>query len=214
MHGVEKDTMMMPGKRHTSSMLFFLISFIILFFLFIPDKGHPMHKGVPCSGCHDLLGYNPGYSQMPKMGETTTICLTCHDKTSDSTTLDTPHVLNGNRKLAGGSFTDSLFSDEKGHNILHIDSILGLVPPGGYPLDEFGCLSCHDPHTNGNYRNLKKIINGNPTEVVAVGDPGYQENIYISGMDRFCGSCHEHFHGLVNTRGNRGWTRHPVGIPI
>jgi len=98
--------------------------------------------------------------------------------------------------------------------VLRTDSILGLTPPGGSHLNEFGCLSCHDAHDNGNFRNLKREINGQTTLVEAVADPSYQDNIYIAGMDTFCAACHQKFHGEANTRGARSWTRHPTGITI
>jgi predicted CXXCH cytochrome family protein len=111
--------------------------------------------------------------------------------------------------LAGGSFTPTLVSDKVGHNILSVDMQLGLTPPGGAPLNEFGCLSCHDAHVNGNFRNLKKEINGYTTMVEADGDPEFQQNVYISGMNDFCGACHEKFNS-----GSKADRVHPVGITI
>lgn len=143
-----------------------------------------------------------------------TICLSCHDANQDISGLRPPYVLNAKMELAGGSFTPTLSDDATGHNVLSTDAILGTAPPGGVPMGEFGCLSCHDPHDNGNYRNLKKEINGYSTLVEARSDPNYQENLYISGMNQFCGACHENFYGQGNLRGVEGWVRHPVGITI
>jgi predicted CXXCH cytochrome family protein len=127
----------------------------------------------------------------------------------DVSGLNPPHVFNGREELAGGSFTPTLRSDKVGHNIQSIDMTLGLTPPGGSTMKEFGCLSCHDAHGNGNYRNLKTEINGNQTMVAADGDPDYRENIYISGMNDFCGACHESFN-----RGRYTGRIHPVEITI
>jgi predicted CXXCH cytochrome family protein len=107
-----------------------------------------------------------------------------------------------------------VFSGAAGHNILSIDRDLGRIPPGGALLDDFGCLSCHDAHANGNYRNLKRKINGYDTLVEADGDPAFRNNVYIAGMNDFCGACHEGFMGNHRARGIRGWRRHPVGITI
>jgi predicted CXXCH cytochrome family protein len=123
-------------------------------------------------------------------------------------------VVYGRTELAGGSFTSILYSDKTGHNVQSEDTILGTTPPGGYARAELNCLSCHDPHNNGNYRNLKTEINGRPTPVRAIGDPAYRENVYISGMNEFCGACHEKFTAHLGSGGNRGWVRHPVGITL
>lgn len=143
-----------------------------------------------------------------------TLCLACHDAALDVSGLNPPHVVNGSQDLAGGSFTPILFSDSAGHNIQTIDAALGLTPPGGVSLSEFNCLSCHNPHTNGNYRNLKKEINGPATLVKADGDPNFQKNAYISGMNDFCGACHAGFNSVHNIGGVSGWDCHPVGITI
>ena len=87
------------------------------------------------------------------------LCRTCHDANLDVSSLNPPHVVNGRKDLAGGSFTPTLVSDGAGHNIQNRDMKLGLTPPGGGSLEVFECLSCHDAHDNNNYRNLKKEIN-------------------------------------------------------
>lgn len=175
-----------------------------------------MHENIPCATCHnkteaELKEYTHDSSSFP----VSDVCLACHDASMDVSSLDPPYVFNGRVELAGGSFTPTLGSDKVGHNIVSIDMILGLTPPGGSTMMDFGCLSCHDAHANGNFRNLKKEINGNQTLVRADNDPNYRENVYISGMDNFCGACHKKFHGAHNAgeaQGSRGG--HPVGITI
>jgi len=78
----------------------------------------------------------------------------------------------------------------------------------------FTCLSCHAGHYNGNYRNLKKSINGISTIVTAQADPNYSNNVYVSGIDDFCAACHNLFHGLRNTKRGSGWIRHPVDVTM
>jgi hypothetical protein len=189
---------------------------ILLFFLALflsstlPDSVRAGHDHIPCATCHlktaaQLKDYSSDGSDFPD----STLCLSCHDADQDVSGLSPPHVINGDRKLAGGSFTPTLRSDKVGHNILTVDMTLGRTPPGGAALKEFGCRSCHDAHTNGNFRNLKKEINGRPTPVSADGDPNFAETVYISGMNAFCGACHEMFNG--------GWNAahiHPVGVRI
>ena len=182
--------------------------------LFLPNAWS-MHEGIPCYSCHvreaGKMGGEPSDDQrLPS----STICFSCHDAKQDTSGLNPPYVLNATMELAGGSFTPTLSDDATGHNVLSTDTILGFTPPGGIPMREFGCLSCHDAHDNGNYRSLKKEINGYFTLVEVRGDPNYQENFYISGINQFCGACHEKFYGQGNLREGERWVRHPVGITI
>jgi hypothetical protein len=190
--------------------------FVVLAFgSFISTDALGVHEKVQCADCLDQLASQVSRIQQvhPDMSEID-LCLACHDAARDTSGLNPPYVVNGPVDLAGGSFTGTLHADGNGHNIQLEDASLGLTPPGGDPRDEMRCLSCHDPHNNGNFRNLKTEINGIPTPVRAVADPNYQHNVYISGMSRFCGACHEKFYGGYNTRGASGWVRHPVDISV
>jgi len=181
--------------------------------LFVPgwfSAAWGQHENVPCATCHnknqeELKDYTHDSSSFP----VSDVCLACHDANMDISGLNPPYVFNGRVELAGGSFTPTLRSDKVGHNIVSIDMILGLTPPGGSAVMDFGCLSCHDAHANGNFRNLKKEINGYQTLVKADSDSNYTENFYISGMDNFCGACHEKFHSAHNAGSG-----HPTGITI
>jgi len=176
-----------------------------------------LHADIQCAACHRLTEGEDGTPTVvtndPTLSDSM-LCLTCHDAAYDISGLNPPQVFNGVQDLAAGSFTPTHSSDEVGHNILSVDESNGLTPPGGAPLSKFGCLSCHDAHDNGNYRNLKKQINGWSTIVEADGDSQYQHNVYISGMSDFCGACHAQFNRPGNSRGSRGWRQHPVGITI
>jgi predicted CXXCH cytochrome family protein len=194
------------------------IFFLCLGVLLLPGWVSPawsLHENLPCAPCHNkteeqLKDYIHDSSSFP----VSDVCLACHDANMDISSLTPPYVFNGRVALAGGTFTSTLRSDKVGHNIVSVDVNLGLTPPGGAPLSEFGCLSCHDAHQNGNYRNLKKEINGYTTMVQAEGDPDFQQNVYISGMNDFCGACHEKFNNCSGGRGIQGWISHPVGIAI
>lgn len=203
----------MPNFKFSRYALIIVLVFLLLPVWYSGAWGH--HENIPCTACHDktaeeLKDYVHESSEFPVSDR----CLACHDGSMDVSGLNPPHVINGQKDLAGGSFSSTIFSDNAGHNILSVDRVLGLTPPGGASLDDFGCLSCHDAHDNGNFRNLKKNINGYSTPVEADSDPNFQKNVYISGMNNFCGACHEDFNGGRNARGVRGWRLHPVGISI
>jgi len=193
----------------------FWIIIQMIFLWVIASSSWGMHESVDCTSCHSYLGDKiTEYSNEDMHFSKSQICLSCHDAGMDLSGLNPPFVLNGSSTLAGGSFTSTLFSDKTGHNIQSEDRVLGVTPPGGAPLTELTCLSCHDPHNNGNYRNLKKEINGHPTPVKALGDPNYQTNVYFSGMNEFCGACHFRFNGRASAGGVGGRKRHPVGITV
>jgi len=107
------------------------------------------------------------------------LCLKCHDRGIDTSGLNPPYSLNNDINLSGGSFN---YTGHQTHQ----------------------CLNCHDSHDNHNYRNLKENISGRQIIVNAIGDPLYQDNIYISGMSGFCIACHE-----ANQRHS-----HPVDVRI
>jgi len=200
--------------------IFIHLAVALFIFFSFQDDAYAFHEGIACSRCHKLFpkeGKENKHTSAPASDTGlagSELCLSCHDSNQDSSNLNPPYVLNENTVLAGGSFTPTLFLDQVGHNILSRDIALGWNPPGGRSMDEFGCLSCHDPHNNGNYRNLKTEINGRPTLVQAMGDPNCRDNIYLSGMDDFCASCHEQFHGGASTRGQKSWVRHPTGMTM
>jgi len=110
------------------------------------------------------------------------LCLKCHDGARDTSGLKPPYSLNSDIDLSAGSFDSFNYT--------------------GHQMDQ--CLHCHDAHDNHNYRNLKENISGHMITVNGIGDPLYQDNIYISGMSSFCIACH------VATQGHS----HPVDVRI
>ena len=204
---------MMPAFRSHKNVLW--LCFCLLSLTGWACPAGAVHKDIACATCHnkteaELKDYTYDSADFP----ISDLCLSCHDAARNQTGGSAPYVVNGNREMAGGSFTPTQFSDEFGHNMGAADATLGLTPPGGAPLDAFGCLSCHDAHTTGNFRNLKKEINGHQTPVIANGDPNFQDTVYVSGVNDFCGACHEQLYGAYNAREEKGWRRHPVGIAI
>ncbi len=175
-----------------------------------------LHENIQCEKCHYKTEAElEGYTHDPASFPVSDVCLSCHDAILDASGFNPPYVINGREGLAGGDFTPTLRWDKVGHNIVSHDTTLGLTPPGGSTVTALGCLTCHDAHTNGNFRNLKKEVNGSQTLVTADSDPNYKKNVYISGMDTFCGACHEEFHSAHNIGGASGSREgHPVGITI
>jgi predicted CXXCH cytochrome family protein len=196
--------------RYSTLGLFLGMLFVALSF----PSAWAMHEQVRCQNCHELNSQaKDGVSSELRISKYE-ICLSCHDAEQDISGLSPPYVMNGRANLAGGSFTATLESDDAGHNMLTVDTTLGLTPPGGLSATEFNCLSCHDPHTNGNYRNLKKEINGQVTRIRAEGGLHFDKNLYISGINNFCSACHEKFADGPATGSGGAWRRHPVGISI
>lgn len=97
------------------------------------------------------------------------LCLRCHDRSLDTSGLKVPYSINSDVDLAAGSFD---YFNYTGHQT-------------------YQCLNCHDSHDNNNYRNIKEDINGQYITVNGIGDPLYQNNVYISGMSDFCIVCHQ-----------------------
>ncbi|MDA8138775.1 MAG: hypothetical protein M0036_08980 [Desulfobacteraceae bacterium] len=191
---------------------FGLFLFLCLLIIVPTSTTLASHEGLNCTTCHLPTGKtSKKHSSRDLRQPASALCFSCHDAELDASGLNPPYVINGRKELAGGSFTATLYADGMGHNLANMDLTLGLTPPGGQPLPEFTCLSCHDPHANGNCRNLKKKINGVQTLVQCDSDPGYQNNLYISGISTFCGACHQRF-GNAGTSAAR--QRHPVDIYI
>ncbi|MEJ2154550.1 MAG: cytochrome c3 family protein [Desulfobacteraceae bacterium] len=194
-------------------LVFGMIVGLLLALLPVRDA-RAMHDQVHCRSCHRMDARAENGVVKALRVPRKTLCLTCHDARQDVSGMGPPHVINGSRPLAGGSFTATLDSDNSGHNMLSVDADLGLTPPGGSPRSEFSCLSCHDPHPNGNFRNLKTEINGRGTWISAHGDASFEKNVYISGINNFCSACHPQFAEPSTGSNGNSWRRHPVGITI
>ncbi|HVR39084.1 MAG TPA: cytochrome c3 family protein, partial [Thermoanaerobaculia bacterium] len=89
-------------------------------------------------------------------------------------------------------------------NVHHLERPTAEVPPGGTLPMVLTCTTCHDPHGNGNYRNLRpdptkttlapitvltqqlvKANGSNPSQVYVPSNLTYK-----SGMSRWCMQCH------------------------
>ena len=127
-----------------------------------------------CDGCHTMHNSKDGVVEsetvsgaLLKGADVSSVCLNCHHWDGTGSLLfyhvSTP---NGSKFSPGGDFywltktyTWTEFGtqhvsegDDHGHNIISADFgytqdiKLATSPGGGYPSNQLGCSSCHDPH--------------------------------------------------------------------
>jgi cytochrome c553 len=59
------------------------------------------------------------------------------------------------------------------------------------------CVSCHDPHGNGNYRTIRENLNGanpNPAQVDEGAAKDYDTEQWGANMSTICAACHGAYH--------------------
>lgn len=144
------------------------------------------------------------------------LCLSCHDGSNPGA----PNVLSdgsGTTDWAGGTFPH--LDQTTTLNAHHLSSPTPEVPPGGTIPMVLTCTSCHDPHGNNNYRNLRPDptrTNLAPVAVVVkqtlTADGTNAPQVYVgsnlvykSGISAWCGQCH----GPTDPG-----TSHPVDVQI
>lgn len=141
------------------------------------QHAHDTSQGGPTAGFP--LSYTPT-ARLLRNTSTNALCLNCHD--GGNGTGDTaPDVLGTAsyeaakiKRGAGGFFADDGSSDldyatptasKDAHNI-GAASGTSIPVSGGLTLaSAFTCASCHEPHGNANYRNLKPQPDGKGTAV-------------------------------------------------
>lgn len=129
------------------------------------------------------------------------LCLSCHDG-SNPHAPDVIAPISYVANPAGGALANSGgVASMMAHNL---DNPTAEIPPGGTIPMRLVCTTCHDPHGNANYRNLREdptrtnqppvsvlsfqttIANG--TNAASVYVPS--NIIYKSGVSAWCGKCH------------------------
>ncbi|MFQ5577370.1 MAG: hypothetical protein ACE5G8_10335 [Anaerolineae bacterium] len=84
------------------------------------------------------------------------------------------------------------------------------------------CISCHDPHGSGNYRNLRHTVNGQPVTVAQVDEGAakdYDTEQWGAGTDSLCAACHSAYNATSAGSGSDGAMvasgdyTHRVGMP-
>lgn len=200
---------------------------------------HTEHEDLQCSDCHTMHYSEGGQPVTTPSGESyagpsayliradtiNMLCLSCHDSGTGGT--NGAPVVRGVAsyessvlKRAGGFFQKPMgIASHKGHSL----GVLNETAPGSNPPVTFPsgltCVSCHDPHGNGNYRGLKtsvgnethlkvSFINGiysrqssifqnnlRPTSLhYSTGNIRYTHDDKEDGLSHWCQGCHSDIH--------------------
>jgi len=166
-----------------------------------------------CSDCHTQhnsengqpmrTDNNPNPARMLlRRGSALELCLSCHDGMNPAAPdVIAPVTYAGD--TAAGAFPNS--GGVPTNLAHHLENPSAEVPPGGSIPMVLTCTTCHDPHGNGNYRNLRPdptrtglpdvtviahqqtVADGSNPAVVYVPS----NIIYKSGISTWCSRCHE-----------------------
>lgn len=208
----------MHRRDHLRRTLFF-------FTLLLPSlaSGGEWHRerGLVCSDCHTMHNSQGGASmryddppatpasastsveKLLRAETTTAVCLACHDGSRPA--ANGPNVMQAaNVERPGGGFPTELSDPlQQAHSL----STVPVMPPGGDVAVAMTCVTCHDPHGTGGYRNLRVNPSGQagtnrPADPPSVSqlvtangtnpDQVYvRSNVrYLSGMSQWCLDCH------------------------
>jgi len=195
-------------SRLSASILFSLFSLIAT----MSAAAGEWHYGASmvCSDCHTQhnsengqpmrTDNNPAPAPMLLLrGTTIELCVSCHDGSNPNA----PDVISPTSSTtAAGAFPNS--GGTPTNRAHHLASTTPEVPPGGTLAMTLTCTTCHDPHGNDNYRNLRPDptrTSLTPVSVITVQtahadgtNPGpvYAPSnvIYKSGVSKWCAQCH------------------------
>ena len=206
------------------------------------ERAFAFHEGGVghCSGCHtthnsqDGIPNNAdtpfGIEALLLYENPTDLCLSCHAESFGA--VLSPNPLLPLPEIGGGDFTFLLEDNlndtvgalapidgsHGGHNVVSqlwgipVDAENGAAPGGTYASANLGCISCHDPHGNDNFRMLRGRGSVDPSGFVftepaptaqgipldAVGESRDLHTAYNFGWADWCANCHGRFHEGFN----------------
>ncbi|HEY6100196.1 MAG TPA: cytochrome c3 family protein [Anaeromyxobacter sp.] len=199
----------------------------------IPGEAGNWHRGesLVCSDCHTMHGSQshswggtapvsptpvPGGDWLSATAPSSKLlkaapdqlCIACHDG-STSGAPDVIAPVGYVADPAGGAFESTNAPSALGHDL---GGTAPVVPPLGNTAVLLTCRTCHDPHGNSSFRNLRPRPSGSPlgvdvpvvvTEgVVANGSNAAQVYVasnltYRSGTSAWCMDCHDTYADAV-----------------
>ncbi len=183
-----------------------------------------------CSNCHTMHNSKQGVAmrydgntdavgKLLRNGSATLVCLACHDGSRPGV----PNVrAPSDYDPPGGGFPLDPFAPDPDHHF-HTFSTTPIATPDGTRTATLTCGSCHDPHGNGTYRNLRASPGGGsaaaPTVAQTVTANGsnatavyVRGNVrYVSGMSEWCIDCHD---AITAAHGDPAVTVHPWDVPL
>lgn len=189
------------------------------------DNWH-QREGMFCGNCHsqhEAPSRRKGTFLLLERS-TVSLCLRCHSGTSSrAPNVLTPPVGSNRDGIAGGGF-------QLGRGVSHgahpLDLPVVLPGLGEVPLT---CITCHDPHGNTHFRDLRpdpladpreRGHNGGETSVVARDREGNRRGrkryegkniLYREGISPWCQKCHVNLYQDLMERGRR---HHPVEVLV
>jgi hypothetical protein len=184
----------------------------------LPLRAGDWHYGASavCSDCHTQHNSANGQPMrtdnnaapapmLLRRGTPLELCLSCHDG-SNPAAPDVLAPVSYVSEPAGGAFPNAggVPVDPAASFAHHLNTPSPVVPPGGTQPMTLVCTTCHDPHGNANYRNLRPDptrTNQAPATVLvsqsftANGSNASQvyvptNVVYKSGISAWCGKCH------------------------
>ncbi len=188
------------------------------------------HTGgtLACTDCHTMHNSMNGQpmrydssaapaNRLLRAENATALCLACHGQSPAS---QAPSVASPSSwDPPGGGFPADL--SDPAHTA-HALGATAVTPPDGTTPVVMTCVTCHAPHGNGNYRNLRpspsgtnrataaptaaQVVSANGTNAAAVY---VRSNVrYVSGWSAWCMDCHDALPVLHASMG------HPWDVPI